>query len=155
MTDCSLFWLLDWLIDWLIDWFCTFYSSRQNRSSDNVTFSEDRVHILPGYPRQVFHDPPTALLAFFLQFPRRISEDFVQKDVVKAIIESDVSSVEEPLGGTIMSVQPLISTTVASSEGDDKSTSISTGAIIGICVALILLAVIFVAIVLYCKRGNR
>ena len=134
---------------------CTFYSSRQKRSSENVTFSEDRVHILPGYPQQVFQDPPTALLAFFLQFPRGISEDFVQKDVVKAIIESNVSSVEESLGGTIISIQPLISTTVTSEEDDDKSTSISTGAIIGICVALILLVVIIVAIVLYCKRGNR
>lgn len=131
-------------------------SSRQKRSSDNRTFSGDEVYILPGYPKQVSKDPPEALLAFFLQFPQGFSDDIVPKEIFKAIIESDVSSIEASLGGTIMSIQPLISTTVATvtTEESDKGSK-STGAIIGACVAVVLLLVIIVVLVLYCKRRNR
>ncbi len=118
-----------------------------------MVFSTDKVHILPGYPKQLSVDPIIALLAFYLQFPQGLSDNIVGKEVVKAILESDVSSIEESMNGTIVSVQPLVSTTDPTEESDEESKP-TTAIIIGACVGGVLLLVIIIGLVLACKRSN-
>ncbi|KAL9986068.1 hypothetical protein ACROYT_G000138 [Oculina patagonica] len=127
-------------------------SSREKRSSNNMVFTSDMVHILPGYPKKSPDDPAVTLLAFYLQHP----ESIVSKDVLKAIVESDASSIEGSIGGTISSVQPLFITTDATdttevNDGGSKPKS----AIIGASVGGVLLLVIIIALVLSCKKSNR
>ncbi|KAL9958176.1 hypothetical protein ACROYT_G035153 [Oculina patagonica] len=129
-------------------------SSRGKRSSNNLVFSRDRVHILPGYPKQLSDDPLIALLACYLQFPQAVSDDIVRKDVLIAIIESDVSSIEVSINGTILSVQPLFSSTKTTEKSDEESKP-ANAIIIGVCVGVLLLVIIIVAVVLACKRSNR
>ncbi|XP_078384731.1 uncharacterized protein LOC144667199 [Oculina patagonica] len=122
--------------------------------SDKKVFSKDKVHILPGYPKQLTVDPFVALLAFYLQFPQGLSDNIVRKEVVKAILESDVSSIEESMiNGTIVSVQPLVSTTDPTKKSDEESKP-TTAIIIGACVGGVLLLVIIIALVLACKRSR-
>ncbi|XP_078343191.1 uncharacterized protein LOC144628942 isoform X2 [Oculina patagonica] len=119
-----------------------------------MVFSRDKVHILPGYPKQLAVDPLVALLAFYLQFPQGLSDNIVRKEVVKAILESDVSSIEESMNGTIISVQSLVSTTDPTEKSDEESKP-TTAIIIGACVGGVLLLVIIIALVLACKRSLR
>ncbi|XP_078343190.1 uncharacterized protein LOC144628942 isoform X1 [Oculina patagonica] len=118
-----------------------------------MVFSRDKVHILPGYPKQLAVDPLVALLAFYLQFPQGLSDNIVRKEVVKAILESDVSSIEESMNGTIISVQSLVSTTDPTEKSDEESKP-TTAIIIGACVGGVLLLVIIIALVLACKRSR-
>ncbi|XP_078343354.1 P-selectin-like [Oculina patagonica] len=128
-------------------------SSRGKRSSNNLIFSKDRVHILPGYPKQLSEDPLIAQLAFYLQFPQAVSDDIVLKDVLIAIMESNVSSIAVSINGTILSVRPLFSKTQTTEESDEESKP-TTAIIIGVCVGVLLLVIIIVAVVLACKRSN-
>ena len=117
-----------------------------------MVFSRDMVHILPGYPKQLSDDPLIALLAFYLQGH---SDGVVPREDLKAIVESDVTSIGESMNGTILSVQLLVSTTDTTEESDDKESKPTTAVIIGICVGALLLVIIIVAVVLACKRNNR
>ncbi|KAL9960477.1 hypothetical protein ACROYT_G033942 [Oculina patagonica] len=128
-------------------------SSRGKRSSNNLLFSKDRVHILSGYPKQLSEDPLIAQLAFYLQFPQAVSDDIVLKDVLIAIMESNVSSIGGSINGTILSVRPLFSTTKTTEESDEESKP-TTAIIIGVSVGVLLLVIIIVAVGLACKRSN-
>ncbi|KAL9960509.1 hypothetical protein ACROYT_G033977 [Oculina patagonica] len=125
-------------------------SSRGKRSSDNLVFSRDRVHVLSDYPKQLSDDPLIALIAFYLQFPQALSDDIVVKDVLVAIMESHVSSIERSINGTILSVKPLFSDTETTEESDEESKP-TTAIIIGVCVGVL---VIIIAVVWACKRIN-
>ena len=131
------------------------YSSRRKRSSDNLVFSSYMVHILPDYPKQLSDKPLIALLAFYLQFAQGLSGGVVPRGDLKAIMESDVTSIGESMNGTILSVQPLVSTTDATEDSDDEEPKPTTAIIIGTCVGVLLLVIIIVAVVLACKRRNR
>ena len=124
-----------------------FFSSRRRRSSDNLVFTSDTVHILPDYPKQSPDDPQIALLAFYIQQPQGFSKAAIKKEVLKAIVESDTSRIEESVGGTILSVQPLISTTETTNESDEEPKS-KNAIIIGVSVVFVILIVILVALVL-------
>ena len=94
--------------------FLPFHSSRRKRSSE--VFTIDMVHILPGYPKESTDNPSITLLAFYLKLPKGFSDDIVNNDVLKAIVESEAKSIEKSVGGTIISVQPLIPTTETTEE---------------------------------------
>ena len=134
--------------------FSTFHSSRRKRSSDKIEFTSDMVHILPGYPKKSTDNPSITLLAFYLQLPQGFSDDIVDKDVLKAIVESKATSIERLLGGTIVSVQPLIATTETTEEGDKESNPQITF-IVGASVGVVVLVVVIAALLFRFKRRKR
>ena len=112
------------------------------------------VHILPGYPKESADNPSITLLAVYLQLPQGFSGDIVNKDVLKAIVESNEQSIGGSVGGTILRVQPLISTSETTKETDDKPKS-KNAIIIGLCVGGAILVLILIAIFLHFKRRKR
>ena len=135
--------------------FPTFYRSRRKRSSDKIVFTSDMVHILPGYPKMSTDDPLIILLAFYLQLPRGFSDDIVDKDVLKAIVKSEAESIERSVGGTIVSVQPLIATTETGTEEGDKESNPQNAVIIGASVGVVTLVVVIVALLFRFKGRKR
>ena len=116
-------------------------------------------------------DPQVALIAFFLQMPQGMSDNVVHKDALKAIVNSDMSSIGGSMGSTILSVGPLPSTTETSeptlnsgtdafkdkkeddeSDGESKPTNVIIVASVG-CVIFFL--IIIIALLLGFKKGNR
>lgn len=115
------------------------------------------VHILPGYPIQSPDDPLIALLAFYLQMPQGFSDNVVHRDALKAIVKSDMSGIGRSMGSTVLSVQPLFSTTEIPTDKDkdkdDESKSVIV--IIGASAGGVVLFVIIVALLLGFKKSNR
>ena len=134
--------------------FSTFYSPRRKRSSDNIVFTSDRIHILPGYPKESTDNPLITLLALYLQFPQESPDDIVDKDFLKAILQSNKQSIGESVGGTISSVQPLVSTTETTEKSDEEPKS-NHAIIIGVCVGGVILVAILVTVFLHFKRRKR
>lgn len=134
--------------------FLTFHSSRRKRSSDKIEFASDMVNILPGYPKKSTDNSSITLLAFYLQLPQGFSDDIVDKDVLKAIVESKVQSIEGSLGGTIVSIQPLIVTTETTEKGDKESKP-QNAVIIGASVGVAILVVVMIALLFRFKRRKR
>ena len=135
-----------------------FYSSRRKRSSNNLVFTSDMVHILPGYPKTSPDDPFTTLIAFYLQLPQGFSNTVVNKNVLLDIIKSNVSSIEESLGaGTILIVKPLSSTEDDDKEeqdDDEDEKSIPISALISASLGGLFLVIVIV-LLLSCKKSNR
>ncbi|KAJ7356102.1 hypothetical protein OS493_027030 [Desmophyllum pertusum] len=121
-------------------------SSRRRRSSDNMVFSADMVHILLGYPMQSPEDPLMTLLAFYLQLPQGFSDNVITKDILQAIVKSDMSSIEGSMGSTISSVQPLASTADTKEDEENAEESKPTNVVIGASVGGVLLFVVIVAL---------
>ncbi|KAJ7356101.1 hypothetical protein OS493_027029, partial [Desmophyllum pertusum] len=121
-------------------------SSRRRRSSDNMIFSADMVHILPGYPMQSPDDSLITLLAFYLQLPQGFSDSVVTKDVLQAIVKSDMPSIEGSMGSSISSVQPFVSTADTKEDEENDEESKPTSVIIGASVGGVLLFVFIVAL---------
>ena len=112
------------------------------------------VHILPGYPKPSPDDPEIALLAFYIQHPQGFSDAADNKDALKAIVESNEQSIGGSVDGTILSVQPLISTTEITEESDEESNPQNV-IIIGVCVGGVILIVIIASLALLLKRTKR
>lgn len=108
------------------------------------------VNILPGYPKKSTDDPSITLLAFYLQLPREL----VNKDVLKAIVENDKSSIGGSVGGTIIKVQPLISTPKAVEESDEESNP-QNAIVIGTSVGVVILVAVIIALLFSLKRRKR
>lgn len=108
-----------------------------------MVFSADMVHILPGYPMESPYDPIIVILAFYLQLPQGFPDNVVRKDLLRAIVKSDMSSIGESIGGTILSVQSSPSTT-GTPEGkvEDKRTGTIVGASVGGAVFVIIVAIL-------------
>ena len=125
-----------------------------------MSFSYDMVHILPGYPLQSPDNPDVALLAFYLSLPQGFSNNtVVTKDVLQDIVKTDNATIGRSVGGTVVSVEPLPSTTEKlqdtneDGESDDKSKP--TNVIIGTSVGGVLFFVIVIAVFVGCKKSNR
>ena len=129
---------------------------RQRRSSENVRFTVDMVHILPGYPKQSDETPGVVLLAFYLSLPRVISESsIVSERVLRDIVISHKENIQESIGGEILSVNRLPSGTERVKENDGKSKPITTNVIIGASVGGGVLLIIIAAVLIGCKKSNR
>ena len=120
------------------------------------------VQIFPGYPRRSKDNPSIILLAFYLQLPQGFSGNIVNKDVLKAIVESDERSIGGSVDGTILSVQPLIptteplSTTTETTKESDEEPKPSKSTIIGASLGGVMLLVLILMAVLFCfKRWKR
>ena len=112
------------------------------------------VHILSGYPKKSTDNPSITLLAFYLQLPQGFSADIVDRDVLKAIVESKAPSIERLVGGTIVSVQPLITTTETTVESDEESNP-QNAVIVGASVGVVILVAVIIALLLLFKRRKR
>ena len=129
---------------------------RQRRSSENVRFTVDMVHILPGYPKQSDETPGVVLLAFYLSLPRVISESsIVSERVLRDIVISHKENIQESIGGEILSVNRLPSGTERVKKNDGKSKPITTNVIIGASVGGGVLLIIIAAVLIGCKKSNR
>ncbi|XP_078352104.1 MAM and LDL-receptor class A domain-containing protein 2-like [Oculina patagonica] len=129
-------------------------SSRRTSSTNKMEFTSEMVHILPGYPKKSPEDPLITLLAFYLHLPQGFSENVLRNDVLKAIVENDVSSIEESLRGTILLLRVHPSSSIESAEESDEESQPTTS-IIGGSVGGVLLLVIISALVLAFKKSNR
>jgi len=113
------------------------------------------VHIFPGYPKESTDNPSITLLAFYLQLPQGFSDNIINKDVLKAIVESNEQSIGGSVGGTIVSVQPLASTTETTEESDKEPKPVNA-IIIGASVGgVMLVVVILIALLFRFKRRKR
>ena len=86
------------------------------------------------------------LLAFYLQLPQGFSDNVITKDVLQAIVKSDMSSIEGSMGSTISSVQPLASTADTKEDEENAEESKPTNVVIGASVGGVLLFVVIVAL---------
>ena len=112
------------------------------------------VHIFPGYPKESTDDPSITLLAFFLQLPQEFSDNIVNKDVLKAIVESDESSIGGSMGGTITGVRPFKSTTETTEKSHEEPKS-KNAIFIGASVGGVILVVVIVILLLRFKKKKR
>ena len=120
-----------------------------------MVFTSDMVHILPGYPKKSPGDPTITLLAIYLQLPQGSSDDTVSKEVLKAIVESDMSSIGSSIGGTNLRVQSSSTREGNGNVDERKEESKPMSAIIGASVGDGLLLVIVVATVFVVRRRYR
>ena len=144
-------------------YFLYFYSSRRKRSSNEIVFTIDMVHILPGYPKSSAAKSSITLLAFYLQLPQGFSDNIVDQSILKDIVESDKSNIGKSVGFTILSVQPLISTTAETTVSTTAETTEERGEksrpmivlIIGAFVGGLIVGVILIVLVLRFKKRKR
>ena len=139
-------------------------SSRRRRAANYITFTEDQVHLLPGYPKQISTVPLLASLAFYLQFPPGSSSTVVMKDVLVSIVQGSLATISSSINANITSVQvvvvdttttPSTTTSAPTLKPTKKDDSKKISYIIGGCVAgAVVLIVVVIAVVWCCKRKN-
>ena len=110
-----------------VSFFCPLYSARRKRAASFIIFTEDQVHILPGYPKQISTDPLLASLAFYLQFPPGTSSvGAISKDNLVSIVKGSIADISNSINANISSVQTLVvdtsTTSVTSTEAPSKPT---------------------------------
>jgi len=138
--------------------------ARRKRAASFIIFTEDQVHILPGYPKQISTDPLLASLAFYLQFPPGTSDvDAIAKDTLVSVVKGSIADISNTINGNISSVQTLVaetSTTVTSTEAPSRPTEKDSDKlpyIIGGSVAGGMLVIIIAVIIIWrcSKPKNR
>ncbi|XP_078349239.1 mucin-like protein [Oculina patagonica] len=141
-------------------------SSRRKRAAAYMIFTEDQVHILPGYPKQISKDPLLASLAFYLQFPPGTSsDDAIKKDALVAIVKGSLADISNSINANISSVQTLFAETstvtpttsvgILPSEPCGGSNSKMKYIIAGSVVGGLLLVIVIVAIVWRCCKPKK
>ena len=146
------------LISYIYYFFIIFF--KQRRSSENVTFTADMVHILPGYPKQSDDSPGVVLLAFYLSLPLGTSESsVVSESILHDIVMGHKDNIQTSIGGEISSVDPFPSATeVLKNEESDEGNggkSKPTNVIIGASLGGGLLLIIIAAVLIGCKKSDR
>ena len=124
------------------------------RSTNNITFSKNEVHRLPGFPLNFKSEAQlSAVVAFYVNFPPGValgSIGVIEKNTLVKIVEGSRAEIESSINRTIMSVDVY---TVDPSPTSTEPTSPETPAedhpytlyyIIGGCVAGGLLCMITV-----------
>lgn len=107
-------WIGDGVIS--ISIFYRLYSTRRKRAASYIIFTEDQVHILPGYPKQISTDPLLASLAFYLQFPPGTSNvDAISKDNLVSIVKGSIADISNAINSNISNVQTLVADTSTTS----------------------------------------
>ena len=138
-----------------------FFSARRRRAASYVTFTENQVHLLPGYPKQISVVPLLASLAFYVQFPPGSSVPVIKKDVLANIVQGSLVELSSSINANISSVQILfadtttVTTPMTTAIPTEKDRS-KMHAIIGGCVAAtLLLVLVIIATAWYCKKIKK
>ena len=87
------------------------YRARRRRAANYVIFTENQVHILPGYPKQISQDPLLATLAFYLLSPPGLSSEVINKDTLVSIVKGSLAEISSSINGTISRVETLFTET--------------------------------------------
>lgn len=138
-----------------------FFSPRRRRAANYVTFTEDQVHLLPGYPKQISAVPLLASVAFYLQFPPGSSSAVIQKDVLASIVKGSLTKISSAINANITSVEVLIAdtttsaTTVHKTYPTEKEESKALYYIIGGCVAGAVVLIIIVIVAVWCCMNKN
>ncbi|XP_068712588.1 uncharacterized protein [Montipora foliosa] len=138
-------------------------SARRKRAASFIIFTEDQVHILPGYPKQIFMDPLLASLAFYLQFPPGTSNvDAITKDNLVSIVKGSMADISNSINGNISSVQTLVAetstmvtSTVAPSRPIEKASYKMPYIIAGSVAGGLLVIIIAVIIIVKCSNPKN
>lgn len=89
------------------------YSARRRRAANYVIFTENQVHILPGYPKQISQDPLLATLAFYLLSPPGLSSEVINKGTLVSIVKGSLAEISSSVNGNISRVETLFTETTA------------------------------------------
>ncbi|XP_068728477.1 mucin-like protein isoform X2 [Montipora capricornis] len=100
-------------------------SKRKRRSLNNLIFTEDQVHLLPGYPKQVSQVPLLAVIAFYLQTPPGSSSSVINKNVLEIIVKSSVAEISSALNANISNV-PLFDKTTTTAQTPEPTSATTT-----------------------------
>ena len=138
-------------------------SARRKRAASYIIFTEDQVHILPGYPKQISMDPLLANLAFYLQFPPgTFNVDAISKDNLVSIIKGSIADISNAINGNISSVQALVAetsttvtTTDVASRPPEKDSDKLPYVIAGSVAAGMLVIIIAVIIIWKCSNPKN
>ncbi|KAM7439520.1 hypothetical protein ABFA07_011180 [Porites harrisoni] len=142
-------------------------SRRKRRSAGNLVFTENQVHVLPGYPKQISVSPLLANISFYIQSPAGSSFTVMPKAVVVAIVQSSLASISSALNANISSVQTLFADTTTATSSTPPITTATTRVlptekesnmkyIIAGCVASGLVIIIIVVILVWwCNKKKR
>ena len=143
----------------------SFSVRRKRRSANSLVFTENQVHVLPGYPKQISLIPLLAKIAFYLQAPAGSSSAVISKAVVVSIVQNSVASISSAINANISSVQTLFADTTTTTsaptttttraplptEKESKMMYIIAGSVAG----GVLLIIIIIIVVWWCKRNKR
>ncbi|XP_020608629.1 uncharacterized protein LOC110047223 [Orbicella faveolata] len=138
-------------------------SARRKRAASYIIFTEDQVHVLPGYPKQISTNPLLASLAFYLQFPPGTSNvDAISKDNLVSIVEGSIADISNSINGNISSVQTLVAetsttvtSTVAPSRPTEKDSNKMPYIIAGSVAGGLLVIIIAVIIIWKCSKPKN
>ena len=102
-----------WTIALIILAFSSFrcHSARRRRAASYVIFTENQVHILPGYPKQISQDPLLATLAFYLLSPPGLSSEVINKGTLVSIVKGSLAEISSSINGNISRVETLFTET--------------------------------------------
>ncbi|XP_068732482.1 uncharacterized protein [Montipora capricornis] len=137
-------------------------SARRRRAEDNVIFTDDQVHILPGYPKQLSQDPPLASLAFYLQFPPGSSNEVMNRHSLVSIVTGSLANISRSVNGNISAVEMLLAESTPAkivtepTQLTKKESSHTLINIIAGCIAGGLLLIIVVSVLIcICKHPEK
>ena len=82
-------------------------SARRRRAANYVIFTENHVHILPGYPKQISQDPLLATLAFYLLSPPGLSSEVIDRDTLISIVKGSLTEISSSINFNISRVESL------------------------------------------------
>ena len=130
---------------------CCCFRSRQRRSSGMV-FSRNMVHLLPEYPKQSPEDPKVTMIAFYLSLPPEVSQGTVlSKDILTAVIKSNMPSIGRSINGSIVSVEPFSSPRSPMTNENrnlgkfEGNLTVIVGGIVGGCLFFVVIAALWLA----------
>ena len=141
--------------------YISFFSSRRRRAANYVIFTEDQVHLLPGYPKQISIVPLLASVAFYLQFPPGSSTAVIQKDTLASIVKGSLAKISSAINANITSVEVLIADTTTSTSTvhttypTEKEESKTMYYIVGGCVAGAVVLIIVVIVAVWCCKREK
>lgn len=127
-----------------------------------VIFTENQVHVLPGYPKQLSQDPLLASLAFYLQFPPGFSNDVLNKHALVSIVTGSLADISRSFNGNISTVETLFAeptpvTLVTEPTGPTEKESSNTMVyvIVGSMAGGLILIIVVAVIARKCKAPKK
>ena len=109
------------------------------------------VHLLPEFPKQSAKDLQVTMIAFYLSLPPEVSRGtLVSKDILTAVIKSNMPGIGKSIDGTVVSVDPWSSSSVVLQTNDNRNnksevnyTKATVGGICGGCLFVVVIAALW------------